>query len=281
MSFERGDAIVTPEKLQGESSARRVLNQSSTDKPVRVQFAGGKNPFGEFEHEREGGLLCREERVKEEALSARRSGTVKKEAKSVNPLEYFLVNPKKEELTPKQSRHQLQRSIAMQYEAMLVMIKNNEHVKYPQPFFFKNWHRQSVSKLLCFDLNRKNGKRVRYNAKTMTCQPTFRCLGCWKEYNVPSALGGHLSKCEKKQQHLNRMRLEESKHSVYSSEEEESEVAEGSGEGSEKARFRQARRNRIRRASRRTRVPVQRSLASADRCLSSDLSLSELLRPRQ
>lgn len=51
VSFEgegRDASIVTPEKVQGESSARRVLNQSSTDKPIRVQFAGDKNPFGEF-----------------------------------------------------------------------------------------------------------------------------------------------------------------------------------------------------------------------------------------
>lgn len=63
--------------------------------------------------------------MKEEALSTKKSGTVKKEAKSVNPLEYYLVNQKKEDLTPKQSQHQLERSIMMQYEAMLVMIKNN------------------------------------------------------------------------------------------------------------------------------------------------------------
>lgn len=154
-------------------------------------------------------------------------------------------------------------------------------MKYPQPFFFKNWNRQSISKLICFDLNRKNGKRVRYNAKTMTCLPTFRCLGCWKEYSVASALGGHLSKCEKKEQHLERVRLEQSNISVYSSEEEESEVVEGSREGSEKARSRQARRSRTRRASRRMRVPKQRNLAFVDRCLPNDLTLSELLRPRQ
>lgn len=122
---------------------------------------------------------------------------------------------------------------------------------------------------------------MRYNAKTMTCLPTFRCLGCWKEYSLASALGGHLSKCEKKEQHLERVRLEQSHLSVYSSEEEESEVAEGSQEVSEKSRSRQARRNRTRHASRRTRVPKQRNLTLVERCLPSDLSLSELLRPRQ
>ena len=273
--------MVTPEKQQGESSARRVLNQSSTDKPIRLQFAGEKNPFGEFEDEKDAGLLIREERVKEEEASRKKGDTIKKEARSVNALEYFLVNPKKEDLTPKQSQHQLERSIAMQYEVMLAMIKNNEYVKSPQPFFFKNWHRQALSKLICFDLNRKNGKRVKYNAKTMTCQPTFRCLGCWKEYSVASALGGHLSKCEKKEQHLYRVKLDESLYSLYSSEEEEERgLVEGSREGSEKARSRQARRNRTRRASRRMRVPTQRSPVFAERCVPGDLSLSELLRPR-
>lgn len=100
--------LITPEKVQGESSARHVLNHSSTNKPNRVQFAGDKNPFGEFEHERDVGLLSQEERVKVEELSSMKKGdTIKKEAKSVNPLEYFLINPKKEDLTPKQSENQL------------------------------------------------------------------------------------------------------------------------------------------------------------------------------
>lgn len=100
--------LITPEKVQGESSARRVLNHSSTDKPSRIQFAGDKNPFGEFEHDKDAGLLYREERVKEEECSSMKKGaTIKKEAKPLNPLEYFLVNPKKEDLTPKQSQHQL------------------------------------------------------------------------------------------------------------------------------------------------------------------------------
>jgi len=53
-----------------------------------------------------------------------------------------------------------------------------------------------VSKLLWFKPNRKNGRYLKWNSKLMCCEPCYKCFGCDREFEVPSALGGHLSRCQ-------------------------------------------------------------------------------------
>jgi hypothetical protein len=78
-------------------------------------------------------------------------------------------------------------------------------------FFFRGEVDESLSKLVCFDLNPKNGKCVKYDHRTKTCHPFFRCYGCRRAFAVAAALGGHLSKCNKKSQHRSRnLQFEES-----------------------------------------------------------------------
>jgi hypothetical protein len=63
---------------------------------------------------------------------------------------------------------------------MLEMIKNGEDIQYPQPFFFRTTNQDSLTKLICFDINSKNGKYVKYDMKAKTCLPIYKCLGCEK-----------------------------------------------------------------------------------------------------
>ena len=53
----------------------------------------------------------------------------------------------------------------------------------------------SISKLLWFKPNSKNGRYLKWDSKIKSCEPCFKCFGCDREFEVPSALGGHLSRC--------------------------------------------------------------------------------------
>lgn len=57
--------------------------------------------------------------------------------------------------------------------------------------------------------------------KTQTCESTYFCYGCKKQFNQPSALGGHLSKCEKKAIHFEKL---EKNLPMSSSEEEKDSI---------------------------------------------------------
>lgn len=70
-------------------------------------------------------------------------------------------------------------------------------------FFFRQEETSylSVSKLLWFKPNRKNGRHLIYDSESHKCIPIYRCEGCLKNFEVASALGGHLSSCDFKKLH--------------------------------------------------------------------------------
>jgi hypothetical protein len=72
--------------------------------------------------------------------------------------------------------------------------------------FFNDGSREHVfTKLLWFTPNKKNGRHLVYNSEKLNCTPVFKCEGCEKEFEVASALGGHLSRCDFKEDHCDRL----------------------------------------------------------------------------
>lgn len=73
-------------------------------------------------------------------------------------------------------------SLEEEYGLILQEIRNNSKTKIALPFFFSVSNEISIGKLICFELNPKNGRIVRYNTKEQTCLPSFRCFGCGREF---------------------------------------------------------------------------------------------------
>lgn len=135
-----------------------------------------------------------------------KNATIKK-AKKFDELEMnqlLLASPKKEEVTPKREEPTPPLTLEEEYEELLLRLAHKETYVPPSVFFFKTSEEndKGLTKLICFDINPKNGRHVKFDHKARTCVPHFRCYGCKKDFSVAAALGGHLSKCPMKQRHF-------------------------------------------------------------------------------
>lgn len=114
----------------------------------------------------------------------------------------MLASPKKRNSGGKTVKKEQLPVFEEQYEQLLKLVTQGEPFELPQLFFFRGEEDPSMSKLLCFELNAKNGRYVRYDNRLKTCLSLYKCLGCNRTFNVAAALGGHLSKCPEKLLHV-------------------------------------------------------------------------------
>lgn len=150
-------------------------------------------------------ILSKEKELAQEVGCSLRNNTVKKAKKYEEILvSKLLASPKKQTAPPRIAKSSQELSIQDEYEEILQKIARNEPFTTPEVFFFSNEPDSSegLTKLICFDLNQRNGRYVKFDHKAKTCIPVFKCYGCRKSFSVAAALGGHLSKCSQKNAHF-------------------------------------------------------------------------------
>lgn len=95
------------------------------------------------------------------------------------------------------------------YEDLMNDIRNGKtNIMIPTPEILSSCFEDECiySQLVTFNMNPKNSRKLVYNEEKKTIAPIFECLGCKTDFFNASALGGHLSRCQKKNLHYDKLK---------------------------------------------------------------------------